>query len=345
VTRPTRRESPWATLLTAGLLALLVPLLPLRSQLPADVLLVDAVTAFAPQFLAFAAVCAVICGWYDRWLRAAAFALLLLPDLALALFAGAPAAPGERPLGRLYAANLAQDPEAVHRAVEQLEALDPEVIWLSEFPEELDPATAAAWARLEDRYAFGLAWPAAEGRGLRFLTRFPLRAREEFNPQRAPGRPGLRLVLDVDGRALTVFALHTHPPTQDWSLKARNEALAWVARELHGFEGDALVVGDLNTSAFSPRFRRFVRQARLDCSSPWRCAVGTWPAPWRPLLTPIDHVLARGGVRVAELVRGEGTGSDHYPVIAELAYRSPQDEPDRARGDEVRASARGETAP
>ncbi|MEE4360325.1 MAG: endonuclease/exonuclease/phosphatase family protein [Pseudomonadales bacterium] len=319
-----RREAAWITALTALLLAVLVLLLPGRAYLPQDLLIVDMVSAFAPQWLGFCATCAVACAWHDRWLRAGAFALLLVPDFGTALFVGAADADArEQPLGALYAANLSARPRAVRRAVAELSRIDPDLVWLSEFPESLDAETEAAFQALEDRYPFGIAWPASAGRGLRFLSRYPVRTREEFNPERAPGRPGLRLTLDVNGRALTVFALHTHPPTQDWSLKARNQALDWVAEELAGTGGDAVVVGDLNTSAFSPRFLAFVRRAGLDCASPWRCAVGSWPAPLRPLLTPIDHVLARGRVRVASLERGGHTGSDHYPVVAQLVYRPP----------------------
>ena len=46
--------------------------------------------------------------------------------------------------------------------------------------------------------------------------------------------------------------------------------------------------------------------------------VGTWPAWFWPALVPIDHVLVKGPVAVADLRRGPFVGSDHYPLVADL---------------------------
>ncbi len=256
------------------LLAVLVPLLPARLLLPADALWVDVFSSFAVQGALVALVAAGLLAWRGRRLRAVAFLLLLLPDaLAEAVAALAPPEPG-RPLGRVYAANLGQRPEAVVAAAAQLERLAPDIVWLSEFPEALGPEAAAAFARVEAGYAYGLVWPATKGRSLRFLSRFPLRAREEFNADQAPGRPALRLLLDVEGVPLVVVALHTHPPMADWALGARNEVLDWAAEVAAAARSDVLLLGDLNTSAFSPRFARLIRRrastARHPCRAPCR---------------------------------------------------------------------------
>ena len=120
------------------------------------------------------------------------------------------------------------------------------------------------------------------------------------------------------GAPLVVLALHAHPPTSPWAYAARNEALAWVEENLRGVDSDVVLLGDLNTSAFSPRFAQLVRDVGFECRSPMRCSVGTWPAQVLPLLTPIDHVLAGGSLVVTKRIRGDATGSDHFPVIAEV---------------------------
>lgn len=303
-----------------ALLLTLILLLPARNFLPADRLYVDVVTSFAPQFATLALFMAVLLAWRRRWLRASAFALLLMPDLVSAV-GGLGGPETDRTLGRVYAANLSEQPEAVAAAVDELLTLEADLIWLTEFPEDPGEALIARIEALEADYPYGIAWPAADGRSLRFLSRFPVRAREVFNPERAPGRPALRMTLDVRGATLTVFALHTHPPAAGWSLQARNETLAWVAASLRRLQGDAIVVGDLNLSAFAPRFQRFVRAAGLDCASPWTCAVASWPSWLPPLATPIDHVLTRGDLVVENLRRGERTGSDHYPLVADIHYQ------------------------
>lgn len=308
----------WVT--TAASLALLlalVVLLPGRFFLPVDLLLVDILTSFAAQYALLALCMAIWLLWRRRWLRGAAFLLLLVPEV-FSLFQGRGAAVvGDRVI-TVVSANLFESPRAVRSAVAQAEALDAGLIWWSEFPRDLDPETRGRVGALDARYPFGFEMPAADGRDLRFLSRHPLRARETFQPPHTTGRPALKLTLEVEGRLLTVFALHTHPPTSAWSLEARNATLDWLQQELARHEGYVLVLGDLNTSAFAPRFRELIEVSGLDCRSPWRCAVASWPSFLPFLLTPIDHILAGGGAEVVNLRRGRFTGSDHFPVVAEL---------------------------
>lgn len=301
------------------LLALLALLLPGRVFLPADALWVEILTSFAPQYALVATLLALWELWQWRWLRALPFVLLLLPDGYSALRGGAlhePPADGHALT--VYSANLFESDRAVRAAVRQLEALDPDIIWFSEFPRELDPDTYAKVAELGARYPFGFEMAAYDNRELRLLSRYPLRSRQLFEPPRTKGRPALRLGLDVNGIPLVIFALHTHPPTSRWSLEARNQTLDWVERQLEHYGGNALVVGDLNTAAHSPRFRKLVATAGLQCRSPWRCAVLSWPSFFPPLLTSIDHILGKGHLTVSELRRGPFTGSDHFPVVAEI---------------------------
>jgi len=308
------------TALAFALLGGLVLLLPARNWLPPNWLLWEMATAFTPQWLALALALGLRAFWQAQRLRALAFCLLAVPDLASALLAERPDAPPSAKTLSLYSANLGEDPAALEAALEALGAAPADLVWLSEVPASRPAGLEEAFDVMAARYPYGMTWAPAPGRELRFLSRYPLRAREEFNPERAAGRPGMRLVLDVAGQLLEVYALHTHPPTQGWSLRARNEALAWVSGRVARAAGPALVFGELNTSAFSPAFQHWLRESGLRCASPWTCAVGSWPAPWRPLLTPIDHVLAKGGLRVQRLARGEATGSDHYPLRAELLF-------------------------
>lgn len=302
------------------MLLLLTVLLPGRVFLPVDVLVVDILTSFAAQYALLALLMALWLFWQRRWIRGAAFLLLLLPDV-FSLFQGRSAPPASDGAFTVVSANLFESARAVRSAVAQGEALDADLIWWSEFPRELDPETRGRVGALDARYPFGFEMPAADGRDLRFLSRYPLRTRETFHPPHTTGRPALKLTLEVDGRLLTVFALHTHPPTSPWSLEARNATLDWLQHELARHEGYALVLGDLNTSAFAPRFRQLIEVSGLHCPSPWRCAVASWPSFVPVLMTPIDHILAGGGAEVVNLRRGRFTGSDHFPVVAEIVFR------------------------
>lgn len=307
--------------ITAGSLVLLLTLavlLPGRRFMPADVLLLDILSSFAAQYALLALVMALWLFWWRRWLRGLAFLLLLFPDGFSLLQGGSAPTAGDRII-TVVSANLSESPRAVRSAVAQAQALDADLLWWSEFPRELDPETRSRVGALDADYPFGFEMPADDGRDLRFLSRYPLRSRETFEPPQTTGRPALKLTFEVEGRLLTVFALHTHPPTSAWSLEARNATLDWLQQELARHEGYALVLGDLNTSVFAPRFEELVAVSGLDCRSPWHCAVASWPSFVPFLLTPIDHILAGGGAEVVSLRRGRFTGSDHFPVVAEVS--------------------------
>ena len=319
-----RPAGVFATTSSLALLILLAVLLPGRGFLPADFMLAEILSSFAPQYAAIALFMGLLLLWRRRWLRGFAFLLLLVPEIT-SIATGGPQAGADlasaQPRLMVFSANLFESSRAVRSAVAQVTALDADLVWLSEFPRDLDPDTRAIVGELDARYPFGFELSAAEGRDIRFLSRYPLRTRQTFEPPLTTGRPALRLSLDIHGHLLTVFALHTHPPTSLWSLRARNETLDWLQNELAALDGRAIVMGDLNTSAFSPRFSELVREGGLSCASPWRCAVASWPAFFPPLLTPIDHVLVGGEVTITQLRRGRFTGSDHFPVVAEVVFR------------------------
>lgn len=90
-----------------------------------------------------------------------------------------------------------------------------------------------------------------------------------------------------------------------------------------GDPDDMLIAGDLNTTGASPglqTFSRSIRARRLTY------LVGTWPtkfamrAPWAPALFSIDHIYAGKHWRLLDLRRSGAAGSDHYALIARLAW-------------------------
>ena len=82
--------------------------------------------------------------------------------------------------------------------------------------------------------------------------------------------------------------------------------------------GALIVVGDLNTSPWSPHFRDLLTATGLRNAAAGHGWIPTWPTWFWPALIPIDHVLVRGPLGVEDLERGPDVGSDHYPLIAGL---------------------------
>lgn len=108
------------------------------------------------------------------------------------------------------------------------------------------------------------------------------------------GQPGFRL--NVDGKTVTVRAVHPKPPIEkwlgDWQLGLK-ELGVWQRT----IKGEPIIMaGDFNASRAHPAFRD--ASHRMDTAA-GRVAKATWPVNGRvPAFTDIDHVLTREMVAV-----------------------------------------------
>lgn len=108
---------------------------------------------------------------------------------------------------------------------------------------------------------------------------------------------------DIQGVAL--YVLHPPPPITAELAQNRQQYLQQVAQKI-ALENNVLVLGDLNSSPYSPIFRRFQATADIRPHTP------NYLPTWRPFGLNIDHVLSRQhqgyGVNVRALDWGH---SDH----------------------------------
>jgi endonuclease/exonuclease/phosphatase (EEP) superfamily protein YafD len=127
------------------------------------------------------------------------------------------------------------------------------------------------------------------------------------------------------GPPFTVVAIHLKWPTR----AHRWAGPATLAGLLDRYPHDRLIVaGDFNLTPWSFALRRIDRRFGLERRDR---AVPTWPSQ-RPLgralvplpaILPIDHVYAGAGWRTVAVRRGPRLGSDHYPLVVDLALAAP----------------------
>ncbi len=137
------------------------------------------------------------------------------------------------------------------------------------------------------------------------------------------GRAGVPSVIcDIrrGDETLALIATHPLPPAGRERSELRNEGLAQLARFAASEALPTLVVGDLNCSPWSPHFRALLRDGRLRDSGEGRGLQATWPARLRFFGIPIDHVLYGAGLQVLERRLGPRVGSDHRPLIVDVAW-------------------------
>jgi endonuclease/exonuclease/phosphatase (EEP) superfamily protein YafD len=124
----------------------------------------------------------------------------------------------------------------------------------------------------------------------------------------------------VQGNPIELVLTHVHTPFAGAIHDRHFEALASVRPRL----ADRLAVcGDFNTVPWSESLRNFSSDADLRAIHGRFGLPGTWPAGALLLRVPIDNCLLSDGVAVADSRVGPDIGSDHLPLIVDLAL--PQD--------------------
>ena len=307
-----------------GLLILLSATL-VAYALAQDVWLAELFTHFRPHFAAATTLAWVWALYRRQWRRAGWAAALLIaqiwpvaPWLWPAAPGGAHAAPAPQsataPLQILHANVYVNNttPQALGKAITQHR---PDIIALAEI-------TTAAVQRLSgplSDYPFRAEYIDDSAFGLALYAKLPLsNARIAFW---GPGNiPSIYAEIQWKERRLHLFVTHPQPPISAGRRRLRDSQLAAVAAAVARTHGPKLVIGDLNTTMWSPVFERFLRQSGLaDPRQNWG-VLGTWPAwlPWGKL--PIDHILNSPELTIVNLAVLSPTGSDHLPLLAEVTW-------------------------
>ena len=185
--------------------------------------------------------------------------------------------------------------------------------------QELTDKWWAGVSELRHEFPHHYAIPRKGGSGIGILSRYPLEHAELLGFDDSL-QPGIVARLDVEGTPLTVLAIHPPTPLRAAKLAFRNKQLVESAARMRETEGAKVLIGDLNTSPWSPYFLDLVRESGLRDARAGSGVWPTWPAPLPPFMKiPIDHCLVGEGVRVDRIRAGEWLGSDHLPLVVDVA--------------------------
>ena len=193
-----------------------------------------------------------------------------------------------------------------------LDELEADVVFLQE--------AGAEWSRI--LVQADLNWrlvhaPVERGQGFGILALVPQEAEVDFVD--VIGRPAPMVVLDVEGVAVTLLGIHAVSPFNEERAMQRDVELLAVADWVVEQSGNVVVVGDFNATPWSWAFERLVEVTGLENSLDGFGVQRTWPAGNVLLRIPIDHLLHSDGLTVVDRRVLPGYGSDHLPLVVELA--------------------------
>ncbi len=271
---------------------------------------------FRPQYFLVLAVCTLLFLAGKRYKSAALAGVVAAVNLAfiLPLYLSGATPPADGPRVRILLANVHTANTQYQKVLDYVEACHPDVVALL----EVDDAWMGALAPLNASFPHTVKAVRDDNFGMALWSRRPFAdwGTRFFGEACVPT---IDVQVLVDGVPLRVLATHPLPPTSDESVALRDEHLALLASYAESLKGAKVIVGDLNTTSWSPCFGELEEGSGLRDSRRGFGVQPSWPAglPW--LWVPIDHCLVSPDVGVISREVGPDIGSDHYPVLVELS--------------------------
>jgi endonuclease/exonuclease/phosphatase (EEP) superfamily protein YafD len=270
----------------------------------------DLASHFRVQYLAGSALLSIVALLARQRVAALALGCCAVVNAAAAapaLLSSPPSSTAGTPL-RVVSVNVHTRGRSYDRVSRFLRRADADVVLLMEVDEEW---LAALSHRFEGYHA--VERPRPDNFGIALYTRVPCRDCRVIDL--GEGVPSVAGDLQVGERTVRLVGTHPLPPVTAANAAAHERQMEALAAWLGGDSVPHVLVGDLNTTPFSARYRALLRRSGLVPSAGLR---RTWPAGAWPLGIHIDHLLVSPGVGVESLRTGPDVGSDHYPLVAVL---------------------------
>lgn len=211
------------------------------------------------------------------------------------------------PALRVMSANVFKGNRRIDKVLDYVRRENPDVLVLL----EIGGRWARPLERLSSRYPYRWVHPGNAYTGIAVLSRsVPVQTRV-IDLARSGGL-SLLLTFDRDGQRFSILGTHLKSPPGLGAAAIHEKELAALATVAREHPWPLLVIGDLNTTAYSPTFARLLREGGLKSCS--RGLHYTWPVQAPPLAIQIDHCLARPGIELRDFTVGPDVGSDHFPI-------------------------------
>jgi len=189
---------------------------------------------------------------------------------------------------------------------------------------EVDEAWLEALQPLKEEMPYAVEWPRDNTYGMALLSRLPL-VRPELRFLVLDTVPSVRTGVKLkNGEEIRLYAVHPEPPVPYEDTIGRDGELVLVAAEVKKDPLPAIVTGDLNDVAWSRTTRRFQRLTGLLDPRVGRGLFSTFDARYPFLRWPLDHLFHDPQFRVVSVERLPHIGSDHFPILFELALHRTQ---------------------
>jgi endonuclease/exonuclease/phosphatase (EEP) superfamily protein YafD len=178
-------------------------------------------------------------------------------------------------------------------------------------------------SELHEEYPYSVLHPLDDSYGLALFSRLPIRELE-FSPYDEDGKQ-IAIIVEVElpARRATLVLAHPISPVLPGRASSRNRQIEKIAKLIRtAGNPEQILIGDLNITPWSPYYAPLETEAKLKNAAVGRGYRPTWPT-WargsRLMKIPIDHCLLSDGFQVQQFRTGTEIGSDHLPIIVDIA--------------------------
>ena len=218
---------------------------------------------------------------------------------------------------RLIQANVLGSNKNYAALIEAVNEAHPDIIVLQEFTDKWLEHTRG----FVSEYPYYKTVPKPGGSGMALFSRYSLEDVAVLNLD-ASTHLALLAKVNVYGTVVSILSLHPPTPMRTDKFLNRNRQFAEAASILRETKGPRLLIGDLNTTMWSPYFIDLARESGLRDARIGFGLSPSWPMPLPAFLQlPIDHCLVSDELSVEEIRTGKRTGSDHRPLIVDVQFK------------------------
>ena len=200
--------------------------------------------------------------------------------------------------------------------LEHIRTTEPDLV----FVQELTPEHVEMLGSLDSRYPHRLLETRYDPFGLGVWSKRPLNNAAVFGlPPR--DHPNLKFDIDLDGEPVTIVSTHPPPPMGRVFYDDRNTQLAAVGELVANTPGSVILTGDLNVSMWANHYRKLIARTGLVNVRKGYGVLPTWPVFMPIGMIAIDHTLVSEDLAAVDVRTLSSVGSDHLPLLTEIARR------------------------
>lgn len=197
----------------------------------------------------------------------------------------------------------------------------PDIIFLEEVNDEWLKNMSA----LDKVYPYSIKYPREDNFGVALYSKVPFKTSEikYFGHFEIPL---IVCIVEMYNKKLKIIGIHTTPPSnQDYFIN-REEMLSELANFVKNDPMPIIVIGDLNTTMYSPSYKKFIKKSQLINARTNFGIIPTWSPKSRDIngvtfdklmkfaTISIDHVLHNSKIKVTFFEANKSIGSDHLPI-------------------------------